>query len=128
MREHFTMAHTRLGTYAAYTFGIFCILSAAPFVGIPFPTARASAYYSGKNAWLSDLSGKRLTPTQAGYGGACLRILLGVGLISRSFRRTTCGVLGAAVSVGTVIAVRDGRPLAPQIGMLAAIATVAVLL
>lgn len=121
------MARHPLGQYLAYTFGAFCILSAPPFIGIPFPSRRASSYYASKNEWLSDLTGKRLNPVQAGYFGATVRVLLGLGLISQRFRRPSCAVNGAIVSVGTVYAVRDGRPLLPQVGMLAAIAVVAVL-
>jgi hypothetical protein len=121
------MARHPIGQYLAYTFGAFCILTAPPFVGIPFPSRRASTYYASKNVWMCDLSGKRLTPTQAGYLGAGIRILLRLGIISQQFRRPSCAVNGAIASVGTVMAIRDGKRLLPQFGILAAIATVAIL-
>jgi hypothetical protein len=121
------MVRHPIGPYLAYAFGAFCILSAPPFIGIPFPSRQASTYYTQKKQHLSELSGKRLTPDQAGYVSAALRILLGFGLISQRYRRLSCMVNGAIVSVGTVVAIRDGRPLMPQVGMLAAIAAVAIL-
>jgi hypothetical protein len=116
-----------LGTYLAYAFGSFCILSAAPFIGIPFRSSRASAYYASKNNRLSDLTGKRISPGQAGYFGAASRIVLGFGLINARFRKPTCAVMGVVIGYGTYLAVRDSRPFMPQCGMLVAIGAVVVL-
>lgn len=109
----------------AYTFSFLSILSAAPFLGYPFPTRSSADYYSRKNEWISELSGARLTPTQAGYLGAAMRIALGLALLYPSTRRSACGVMGTIVAAGTVLAIRDGKPLTPQFGMLSAIGVVA---
>lgn len=123
--------YQRLGVYLSYTFGSFCILSALPFVGVPFPSQRAATYYThpstGKNEWIASTFGNRITGRQAGYLGATVRILLGAGLISQTFRKPSCTVMGVIVGYGTVLALRDKRPMLPQIGMLSAIAVVWVL-
>ncbi|KZV98638.1 hypothetical protein EXIGLDRAFT_292804 [Exidia glandulosa HHB12029] len=111
-----------MSSYVPFAFGVFCILTAPPFIGIPFPTRRAADYYASKNDWLSSLSGRRESPTQAGYLGAVMRVLLGLGLSSPQYRRVSCVFMLAVVGPGTVFAVRDGKPLLPQFGMLAAIA------
>ena len=123
------MSRHLIGNYLAYSFGTFCILSALPFVGVPFPSRAAADYYAGPNGkikWISDLSGHRITSKQAGYFGAGQRIVLGLCLISPKFRRPSAALMGIVVSYGTVVAVRDGRPLLPQIGMLSAIAAVLI--
>ena len=114
----------------AYAFGIFCILSAPPFIGIPFPNSRASSYYATKNIWITNIAarwGINVTPKQAGYFGATVRIILGLAFISTRYRRPSCAAMGAVVGYGTVRAVKDAKPLMPQLGMLAAVATVAML-
>lgn len=121
------MARHRVGPILAYSFGTFCLLSALPFLGIPFPNSRAAQYYirpNGKNEWIAKLTGDRISPKQAGYFGATTRILLGAGLISQTFRAPSCAVMGAIVGYGTIVAIRDSRPLLPQFGMLSAIAAV----
>lgn len=121
------MPPTALGNYLAYTFGAFCILSAPPFIGIPFPTKKAATYYESKTAWMSDLSGGRLSPRQAAFLGASQRVIMGLALISTRWRRPTCALMGVVISYGTYAAIRDGRPLLPQVGMLGALAAVALL-
>ncbi|KAH8655757.1 hypothetical protein BX600DRAFT_470271 [Xylariales sp. PMI_506] len=102
-------------------FGSLCILSSLPFVGIPFPTRDWAVYYAGKNQWLSKLSGGRLTPIQAGYCSALLRITVGTACIFQATRDVALLVNGAIVIRGTFLAHRDGRPMRPQWTMLGAI-------
>jgi hypothetical protein len=116
-----------LGNYAAYAFGGLCILSALPLCGIPFPNSEASAYYLSKSQWMSELTGHRLSRTQTGYLAAVMRIALGVGFISFKYRKPACAVMAAIVGPGTVFAIRDGKPLLPQFGMLGAVAAVWIL-
>jgi hypothetical protein len=67
-----------LAKYSSYTFGALCIISAAPFLGFPFQSWKASDYYTQKNLWLSRLSGDRLSLTDAEILSAALRVTLGV--------------------------------------------------
>ncbi|KAG7046769.1 integral membrane protein [Colletotrichum scovillei] len=118
-----TMTDTStLSNLASYTFGGLCILSALPFVGIPFPNRRAADYYAGKSEWMSQIFRRRLTPGQAGYFGAALRIAVGAAVIVPETREPALLFNGAVVTYGTVRAFVDGRPMLPQWGMLAAIA------
>ncbi|XXG99306.1 hypothetical protein Hte_005643 [Hypoxylon texense] len=110
-----------LSDVVSTTFGGLCIASALPFVGIPFPTRAWAAYYADKNRWLSQLSGGRLTPKQAGYASALLRIGVGSCCVYQPTRVAALLVNGAVVSRGTVVAYRDGRPMRPQWTMLGAI-------
>jgi hypothetical protein len=110
-----------LSNIASRTFGALCILSSLPFIGIPFPSKSWSTYYAGKNKWNSDLSSGRLTPKQAGYVGALLRIVVGVGCIYPATRVKMLLVNGAIVFRGTMLAHRDGRPMVPQWTMLGAV-------
>ncbi|KAF5517191.1 Efflux pump FUS6 [Colletotrichum aenigma] len=68
------MSIRAIANLSNWSFGAMCILSALPFVVIPFPNQRAADYYAGMNRWISELSGGRLDSTQAGYAGAVLRI------------------------------------------------------
>lgn len=118
-----TMADiSTLSNLSSYTFGGLCILSALPFVGIPFPNRRAADYYAGKSEWMSQIFRRRLTPGQAGYFGAALRIAVGAAVIVPETREPALLFNGAVVTYGTVRAFVDGRPMLPQWGMLAAIA------
>ncbi|KAJ6476381.1 hypothetical protein C8R45DRAFT_1009815, partial [Mycena sanguinolenta] len=117
-----------LSTASSTLFGVLCILSGAPFVGIPFPSRAAVEYYRDKSAWMAASAfGNRITTTQAGYIGGGGRVLIGAGLIYPPTREATLLVNGAIVSWGTVRAIRGGRPLLPQFGMLAAVAWCLVL-
>lgn len=107
---------------ASRTFGTLCILSSLPFLGIPFPTKSSATYYADKNRWLSQLSNGYLTPQQAGFAGAALRIAVGLGCVFPRTRVPALLLNGAVVGRGTVMAHRDGRPMGPQWGMLSAIA------
>ncbi|KAI1775307.1 hypothetical protein F4818DRAFT_416241 [Hypoxylon cercidicola] len=110
-----------LSDVVSITFGGLCIASALPFVGIPFPTRAWATYYADKNIWLSKLSGGRLTPNQAGYASALLRISVGSCCIYQPTRVAALLVNGAVVVRGTMVAHRDGRPMRPQWNMLGAI-------
>lgn len=103
-------------------FGSLCLLSALPFVGVPIPSRAWADYYRGKNEWLSQLSGNRLTPIGAGVCGAMLRIGVGLACINRDTREPTLLINGSIVVGGTIFAYRDGRPMRPQLTMLGAIA------
>ncbi|KAI1765516.1 hypothetical protein GGR53DRAFT_489995 [Hypoxylon sp. FL1150] len=109
------------GDFASITFGSLCIASALPFVGIPFPSRTWATYYADKNRWLSQLSGGRLAPDQAGYAGALLRIAVGSCCIYQPTRVAALLINGAVVSRGTMVAYRDGRPMRPQWTMLSTI-------
>ncbi|KAJ6457593.1 hypothetical protein C8R45DRAFT_1032646 [Mycena sanguinolenta] len=124
------LAMTSLQTLSktSILFSVLCILSAAPFVGIPFPSRAAAEYYRDKSAWMAaTVFGNRITPTQAGYLSSVGRVLIGAGLIYPPTREATLLVNGAIVSCGTVMAIRGGRLLLPQFGMLAAVAWCLVL-
>ncbi|KAI0161743.1 hypothetical protein GGR52DRAFT_138098 [Hypoxylon sp. FL1284] len=110
-----------LSDYASATFGALCIASAPPFVGIPFPSRAAAAYYADKNRWMSQLSGGRLTLRQAGYAGALLRLAVGACCVYPPTRVPTLLLNGAVVARGTVVAFRDAGPMMPQWGMLGAV-------
>ncbi|KAK1456170.1 hypothetical protein CCUS01_10158 [Colletotrichum cuscutae] len=86
-----------LSNLASYTFGGLCILSALPFVGIPFPNRRAADYYAGKSEWMSQIFRRRLTPRQAGYFGAVLRIAVGAAVIVPEIREPALLFNGAVV-------------------------------
>ncbi|KAI1400941.1 hypothetical protein F4819DRAFT_353169 [Hypoxylon fuscum] len=101
------------------TFGAVCIASALPFVGIP-SSSRAVAYYADKNRWMSQLSGGHLTPRQAGFAGALLRVAVGSCCIYPPTRVAALAANGMVVCYGTVAAFRDGRPMRPQWSMLGA--------
>lgn len=123
-----TMAWTKtLSTVASTTFGALCITSALPFVGIPVPSRAWVTYYADKNIWLSKLSGELLTPTQAGYASAVLRLAVGAGCIYPPTREAALLLNGAVVCRGTMLAYRDGRPMRPQWTMLGAITLCLVL-
>ncbi|KAI0861466.1 hypothetical protein F4860DRAFT_476168 [Xylaria cubensis] len=109
------------------TFGSLCVVSALPLVGIPFPNQSWASYYADKNRWMSQLSKGHLTPTQAGYASAVLRIIVGLGCIYQPTRVAALLVNGAVVCRGTVVAYRDGRPMTPQWTMLGAITLCLVL-
>ncbi|CAJ2507099.1 Uu.00g082850.m01.CDS01 [Anthostomella pinea] len=111
----------RLSDFTCITFGALCIASALPFVGIPVPTRSWAIYYADKNRWLSKLSGERLTPKQAGYASALLRLAVGSCCIYPPTRIPALLVNGAVVCRGTVVAYRDGRPMRPQWTMLGAV-------
>lgn len=102
-------------------FGFFCIVSAFPFIGIPVPSRSSVIYYANKNEWLSKLSGRILSPNQAGYAGALLRIVVGICLLSPATRNGALVFNGVVVSCGTLLAYRDGRPMTSQWLMLGAI-------
>ncbi|KAI0141578.1 hypothetical protein GGR57DRAFT_487197 [Xylariaceae sp. FL1272] len=102
-------------------FGGLCIASALPFIGVPFPSRSAATYYAGKNQWMSQVTGGRLSPRGAGISGAFLRIAIGGCCIHKPTRVSALLVNGAVVSYGTIVALRDGRPMIPQFGMLSAI-------
>jgi hypothetical protein len=106
---------------ASTTFGTLCLLSALPFIGVPFPTRGWSTYYAGKNEWLTRLSGGRLSPRTAGLAGAALRLAVGSALLYPSTRQAALLVNGAVVVRGTFLARRDGRPMRPQWTMLGVI-------
>ncbi|KAI0104684.1 hypothetical protein GGR51DRAFT_224977 [Nemania sp. FL0031] len=107
---------------ASTTFGSLCVISALPLLGVPFPTRAWASYYADKNRWMSQLSNGRLTPEQAGYAAAGLRIAVGAGCIYPRTRVLALLVNGAVVCRGTMVAYRDGRPMSPQWTMLGAIA------
>ncbi|KAI1266417.1 hypothetical protein F5Y18DRAFT_381566 [Xylariaceae sp. FL1019] len=102
-------------------FGGLCIASALPFIGVPFPSRSAATYYAGKNQWMSQVTGGKLSPRGAGVTGALLRFAIGGCCIHKPTRVGALLANGAVVSYGTVIALRDGRPMIPQFGMLSAI-------
>lgn len=123
----------KLSAAAATTYGGLCIASALPFAGVsvsvPWTTSRRSDdswvdYYAEKNAWMARLSGDRLTPRQAGYAGAALRVAVGLCCVwgPRAVREAALLANAAVVARGTVLAARDGRPMRPQWTMLGAIA------
>jgi hypothetical protein len=116
-----------LSDLPSLTFGALCIVSALPFVGIPFPTRSWATYYAEKNRWMSQLSGGRLTPGQAGVAGALLRLTVGSACIYPATRLAALLANGAIVSRGTVLALRDGRPMGPQWRMLGAVGVCLVL-
>lgn len=122
-----------LSAAASTTYGVLCIASALPFAGVSVPWARSPRpgagswvdYYAEKNAWMARLSGGRLTPRQAGYAGAALRVTVGLCCVWGSppaVREAALLANGAVVARGTVLAARDGRPMRPQWTMLGAIA------
>ena len=113
----------KLSTAAATAYGGLCIASALPFAGVSVPwiTSRRSddswvAYYAEKNAWMARLSGDRLTPRQAGYAGAALRVAVGLCCVCGppAVREAALLANAAVVARGTVLAARDGRPMRPQ--------------
>ncbi|KAI1751256.1 hypothetical protein F4782DRAFT_200665 [Xylaria castorea] len=108
-------------------FGSLCVISALPLIGIPFPNRAWASYYADKNRWLSQLSKEYLTPNQAGYAAAVLRIAVGLGCIYQPTRIAALLVNGAVVCRGTVVAYRDGRPMPPQWTMLSAVTLCLVL-
>ncbi|KAI1346930.1 hypothetical protein F5Y01DRAFT_296672 [Xylaria sp. FL0043] len=71
---------------------------------------------------MSQSSKGRLTPNQAGYAAAVLRMAVGVGCIYPPTRFAALLINGAVVCQGTMVAYRDGRPMSPQWTMLGAIA------
>ncbi|KXH54116.1 hypothetical protein CSAL01_09215 [Colletotrichum salicis] len=109
-----------LSTLSSYTFGGLCVLSGLPFIGIPFPNRRVADYYAGKSEWMSQIFGRRLSPRQAGYFGAALRIAVGAAVVAPETRESALLFNGAVVTYGTIRAYADGRPMLPQWGMLAA--------
>ena len=116
------MAMQTIANLLAYGFGALCLSTALPFVGIPFPRAETAAYYKRKNEWNAKLSGHRITPATAGVLGAALRVGVGLGVIFPETREVALFIKGAVVSVGTMLAYRDGRPMRPQWTMLGLIA------
>lgn len=77
---------------------------------------------------MAKLTGDRLTPRQAGYAGAALRIAVGLCCIwGHPVREAALLANAAIVARGTVLAARDGRPMRPQWTMLGAIALCLVL-
>ncbi|KAL7627943.1 hypothetical protein AAE478_002138 [Parahypoxylon ruwenzoriense] len=110
-----------LSDLTSITFGALCITSALPFIGIPFPNQAWASYYADKNRWMSRLSSGYLTPKQAGYAGALLRVAVGSCCIYQPTRFAALLVNGAVVCRGTMVAYRDGRPMTPQWTMLGAI-------
>lgn len=126
----------KLSAAAPITYGGLCIASALPFAGVsvPWTIFRRSDdsswvdYYAEKNAWMARLSGDRLTPRQAGYAGAALRVAVGLCCIwGPPVREAALLANAAVVARGTVLAARDGRPMRPQWTMLGAIALCLVL-
>jgi hypothetical protein len=116
-----------LSNAVSTTFGLLCITSALPFVGIPVPSRSWVTYYADKNKWLSQLSGGRLSPQQAGYAGAVLRLTVGFCCIHPATREAALVLNGLVVCRGTMLAYRDGRPMRPQWTMLGAVALCLVL-
>lgn len=127
----------KLSAAAATAYGGLCIASALPFAGVSVPwitTSRRRApggggdpwvdYYAEKNAWMARLSGGRLTPRQAGYAGAALRVAVGACCVwgPPAAREAALLANAAVVARGTVLTARDGRPMRPQWTMLGAIA------
>ncbi|KAI1452803.1 hypothetical protein F4805DRAFT_405863 [Annulohypoxylon moriforme] len=110
-----------LSDAVSISFGSLCIASALPFVGIPFPSQAWATYYADKNRWMSKLSNGRLTPKQAGYAGAFLRVVVGSCCIYQPTRVAALLINGAIVCRGTVVAYRDKRPMRPQWTMLGAV-------
>jgi hypothetical protein len=106
---------------ASYAYATFCFLNALPFIGIPFPRRATVEYYKRKNEWNVKLSGGRLTPEQAGIAGCAFRVLNGLLVIYPPTRLLAHATIGTAIGFGTFLAFRDGRPMIPQFGMLAAI-------
>ncbi|KAI2624083.1 hypothetical protein GGS21DRAFT_493998 [Xylaria nigripes] len=100
---------------ASGNFGSFCIISALPLLGIPFPTCFWATYYADKSSWISQLSNSLLPPTQAGCAAAILRLIVGIGCI---YSHTRLPVLVPSQwrgrGPGTVVALRDRRPMMPQ--------------
>lgn len=116
----------KLSVAAATTYGGLCIASALPFAGVSIPgttSRRWVDYYAEKNAWMARLSGDRLTPRQAGYAGAALRVAVGLCCVlgPPAAREAALLANAAVVARGTVLAARDGRPMRPQWTMLGAI-------
>ncbi|KAJ9150202.1 hypothetical protein NKR23_g3809 [Pleurostoma richardsiae] len=105
-----------------YVYGAMFILSALPFVSAPFPSRETAEYYKRKNDWNVRLSGGHLTRTQTGFLGAALRVMVGLGVLFSATRQGALLGNGAVVSLGTVLAYRDGRPMVPQLTMLAMVA------
>ncbi|KAJ7069595.1 hypothetical protein C8F01DRAFT_1245793 [Mycena amicta] len=105
-----------LSTISNSLFGALCILSAIPFLGIPFPSRAAAEYYATKNHWLAENYG--VTPKQAGYFGAVVRVGVGAGVIYPPTRMVALALNGAIVVRGTALAWRNERPMLPQYGML----------
>ena len=112
---------------ASVTFGSLCIISALPFVGIPFPTRGWADYYADKNQWLSQRSGGRLSPKGAGWVSAALRTAVGCATIYSPTRMGALLFNGAVVVRGTFLARQDNRPMRPQWTMLTAIGLCIVL-
>ncbi|KAI0206435.1 hypothetical protein F4808DRAFT_407236 [Astrocystis sublimbata] len=106
---------------ASGAFDSLCILSALPLIGVPFPSRGWASYYADKNIWISHLSKGYLTPKQAGYTVALLRVAVGLGCVYQPTRVAALLINGAVVTRGTVVAYRDGRPMRPQWTMLGAI-------
>ncbi len=109
-------------TISNVAFGLVCIGSAAPVLGIPFPKQSTADYYKRKNEWIAQLSGHRLTITQAGVFTACLRLAVGFGVIWPPTREALLLVNGGIVGFGTLLAIRDKRPMIPQWSMLGTVA------
>lgn len=112
-----------LSTAAATIYGGLCIASAPPFAGVSVPWIQSRRsdgsswvdYYAEKNAWMARLSGDRLTPRQAGYAGAALRVAVGLCCVwGPPVREAALLANAAVVARGTVLAARDGRPMRPQ--------------
>jgi len=103
---------------SAFAFGSLCIASALPFVGVPFPSKQTAEYYRRKSAYMAGLTGNVISVTATGYLGAALRVLVGVAVMRPETRELALAVNGAVVTSGTVLAVKHGRPLLPQFGML----------
>jgi hypothetical protein len=115
------MSLPQISSLASYAYATFCLLNALPFIGIPFPRRATVEYYKGKNAWIAKLSGGWLTVEQAGVLGAAFRTLNGLAVLYRPTRLLAHGSVGMGIAYGTYLANRDGRPMIPQFGMLAAI-------
>ncbi|KAF7298817.1 Dienelactone hydrolase endo-1,3,1,4-beta-D-glucanase [Mycena indigotica] len=109
-----------ISTISNSVFGALCMLSAIPFLGIPFPSRAAAEYYATKNHWIAENYG--VTPRQAGYFGAVVRTGVGLGVIYPTTRPLALALNAAIVVRGTALAWRDGRPMLPQYGMLATMA------
>lgn len=126
---YFTMATSKeiLSHLTAGFLGSFCLLTVPAFLGWPFPTARWKSYYADKSGWMSRLSRGRLSHNQAGIAGAILRLSLGLGILYRPTRIWSCIIMDLVVLPGTYLAVRDGRPLAPQWKMLGLITATLVI-
>lgn len=84
-------------------------------------------YYADKSVWLSKVSGGRLTPKEAGYASALLRVMVGTCCVYPPTRDAALLLNGAIVLRGTFLAHRDGRPMQPQWNMLGSVALCLVL-